>query len=335
MAISFTVSYTFAPSTTISSSQVNTNFSDNAGVWTGLEAKTKSFSNLVVDTAPTSSTDVAIKSYVDRLNGYRRPNLRFASITTVSVEQGLDGTSGDVPILFPDGTVRTETSTTRTTFNITRNAVLLTSGAQSGLRTSLSEATNTWYALYAAKVTDSSTLWCTVGDTTLPTQANYATLNSRYGTSGWVYLGLIRNGNNSGATGDICDFQQCGAYTTFNNSASGTQGTCMGITLANASSTSITYSYTAGTGTTDIPSNISHALYQCLTGGPTAGNSVTLTDSSATITYFSGLAARISGQVLVSASLGAKITAGSGVGMDLYLAGFLDGVLGTGSNTII
>lgn len=50
MAISFTVSYTFSPSTTISSSQVNTNFSDEANVWAGIEAKTKTFSNLGVDT---------------------------------------------------------------------------------------------------------------------------------------------------------------------------------------------------------------------------------------------------------------------------------------------
>lgn len=50
MAISYAVSFTFSPSTTISSSQVNTNFSDNANTWNGIEAKTKTFSNLGVDT---------------------------------------------------------------------------------------------------------------------------------------------------------------------------------------------------------------------------------------------------------------------------------------------
>lgn len=50
MAISYTISYTFSPSTTISSSQVNTNFSDNSSTWQGIEAKTKTFSNLGVDT---------------------------------------------------------------------------------------------------------------------------------------------------------------------------------------------------------------------------------------------------------------------------------------------
>lgn len=50
MAVSFTVSYTFSPGATISSSQVNTNFSDEANVWSGLEAKTTTLSNLGIDT---------------------------------------------------------------------------------------------------------------------------------------------------------------------------------------------------------------------------------------------------------------------------------------------
>lgn len=50
MAISYTISYTFSPSTTISSSNVNQNFSDNKNTWDGIEAKTKTFSNLGVDT---------------------------------------------------------------------------------------------------------------------------------------------------------------------------------------------------------------------------------------------------------------------------------------------
>lgn len=50
MAISYSITYTFSPSTTISSSQVNQNFTDNKGTWDGIEAKTKTFSNLGVDT---------------------------------------------------------------------------------------------------------------------------------------------------------------------------------------------------------------------------------------------------------------------------------------------
>lgn len=50
MSINYSISYTFSPATTISSSQVNQNFTDNSNTWNGLEAKTKTFSNLGVDT---------------------------------------------------------------------------------------------------------------------------------------------------------------------------------------------------------------------------------------------------------------------------------------------
>lgn len=65
MAINYTISYTFSPSTVISSSQVNQNFQDNANTWTGLEALTKSFSHLKVDNDPASALEVATKQYVD------------------------------------------------------------------------------------------------------------------------------------------------------------------------------------------------------------------------------------------------------------------------------
>lgn len=65
MAINYTISYTFSPSTVISSAQVNQNFQDNANTWTGLEALTKSFSHLKVDNDPASALEVATKQYVD------------------------------------------------------------------------------------------------------------------------------------------------------------------------------------------------------------------------------------------------------------------------------
>ena len=111
MALNFTVSYTFSPNTTISSSQVNTNFSDIAAVFQGLEAETKTLSKLKMDADPTIALEVATKQYVDHYSTWRRPVLQFGSTTTVAVESGLDGTSGDIPILFPDGSMRTETST--------------------------------------------------------------------------------------------------------------------------------------------------------------------------------------------------------------------------------
>lgn len=339
MALNFTVSYTFSPGTTISSAQVNTNTSDVANVFTGLEALTKSFANLKVDVDPATALEVATKQYVDHYAGYRRPVLQYGSATTVAVQSGLDGTSGDIPILFSDGSLRTETSTTRTTFNITRNAVLTTSGAQSGLTGATSEATNTWYALYAVKVTDSSSQWVTVGSTVLPLQANFTTLNTAYGANGWVYLGLVRNGDNNGATGDIMKFFQAGNRTIFANAPGG--GYATGLLLASATSTSsnLTYTYAAGTGTTQLPANIPIVTFTAHCGTtslgtatnksivPQTGNSNTL----ATITYHTSApsitkfeANPIDGVILV--------TSGGTDDLYIWLYSFVDGVLGVGSN---
>lgn len=76
MAISYTISYTFSPSTTISSSQVNQNFSDNSNTWNGLEAKTKTFSNLGVD------TELKSAGVVSCANGtVAAPSLTFTNST--------------------------------------------------------------------------------------------------------------------------------------------------------------------------------------------------------------------------------------------------------------
>ena len=335
MALNFTVSYTFSPSTTISSSQVNTNTSDVAAVFQGLEAETKSLAKLKVDIDPTLALEVATKQYVDHYSTWRRPVLKYASATTVSIESGLDGTSGNIPMLFPDGSVRTETSATRTTFDITRNAVLVTSGAQSGLTGATSEANNTWYALYAVKVTDSSTQWVTVGSTVIPTQGNYATLNTAYGTSGWVYLGLIRNGDGASAAADLISFKQAGNLTVFSNRVSGNGADLEGLRLAtSAGATSITYQRTNGTGATDIPVHIQIGIYA---GGCATGSTVTnFRERDQAVSWQVSIGtAQAAGRWTGLLDNGFQVSNGSSVGMDILLSGIVDGVLGVGSNPLL
>lgn len=338
MAINFTVSYTFAPNTTIASSQVNTNTSDVANVFNGLEALTKSFAKLKVDVDPTTALEVSTKQYVDHYSTWRRPNLNFGSVTTVSLESGLNGTSGSIPMLFPDGSVRTETSTTRTTFDITRNAVLTTSGAQSGLRATLSEANNTWYALYAVKVTDSTTQWCTVGDTTLPVQASYATLNTNFGTNGWVYLGLIRNGDNSGVAGDILNFCQSGSHTMFVNTLSTNAGSnALGVRLATtASGTSLNWTYDPGTGAAQVPSTIKLGYLMACTGNAATQREKTLTVNTLHLARMETPSGRWYSTAMAPLILGFECTSvTTAVGLDLVLTGFIDPVLGVGSNPLL
>lgn len=342
MAINYTISYTFAPNTTISSSQVNTNFSDNSNTWNGLEALTKSFAKLKIDVDPTTALEVSTKQYVDHYSTWRRPVLQYGSATTVAVESGLDGTAGNIPMQFPDGSLRTETSTTRTTFNITRNAVLVTSGAQSGLTGATTEAVNTWYALYAVKVTDSSTLWVTVGSTVLPLRANYATLNTAYGTSGWVYLGLIRNGDNSGTTGDILNFYQAGNFTMFANTiTSGNTNVGQVMTGFRVATTngaaSLGYTTTNGTTNTDIPNNITDVVWFTAAASVAAG--VLVHNQATTITYYVNNASNaISGrQHITHAAAGVSVSNGisGSIAYDIGVYGFFDGVLGIGSNPLL
>lgn len=341
MAINYTVSYTFTPNTIISSSEVNTNFSDNSNVWTGLEAKTKSLAALLVDATPTSATDVAIKSYVDKLNNYRRPVLQYSSATVVNLETGINGTSGQAQILFPDGTLRTDSTASRINFDITRNCAL-SGSAQSGLRATLSETTNTWYALYAVKVSDSTTNFVVVGDTVLPLQANYSTLNSNFGSNSWVYLGLIRNGDNSAATADILNFVQVGNTTYFLNVvASGATNSAIastGLQMATtAGATTLTYSTSSGTGATNVPANVSHALWNTLNAS-VAGNMI-VRNSGDTITYFINHANSASGtrQHMSPASAGVKLSNGpaSSIAYDIHLTGVVDSVLGVGANPLL
>jgi hypothetical protein len=208
-----------------------------------------------------SPTGTIVVDDLYRLFFYRRPALSFVSVTTVDVENNT-GTANETRIIFPDGTERSVTEDTASTnkyrrFIITAAAEFTSGTEDSGLRSGLAEATDTWYAIYAVKSTINTANFVLAGDTTLPSQANFATLNTRYGTNGWVYLGMIRNGDASAATGDILSFYQSGIKVGFANTCTGQAMNGLGLRLAtSAGATTLTYTYAAGTGTAQIPAHI-------------------------------------------------------------------------------
>lgn len=263
---------------------------------------------------------------VASLFGYRRPNLSYISVTTVDVENNT-GTSNQTTIVFPDGTVRSVTEDTSSTskyrrFLITETAEFLTGTENSGLYSGLSETTNTWYAMYAVKSQINTANFVLVGTTTLPTRANFATLNTNLGTNSWVYLGMIRNGDNSGATGDILSFVQAGHLTSFSNSALGTSAVNFpGTILVSANSGSAcTYTYAAGTGTAQIPNHLKQVSFSC---GGAAG------DQTIVGTVNAPMYARAVGYVLlpnVSAAESVSLSNNSQT-RDVSLAGFIDPLL--------
>lgn len=335
MALNFTVSYTFAPSTTISSTQVNTNTSDVAAVFQGLEAETKTLAKLKVDIDPTLALEVATKQYVDHYSTYRRPNLITSSTTVVSMETGIDGTSGEARILFSDGNLRTDSTSTRYACNLAQTAVL-SGSARSGLRTG-TVANNTWYAVYAVKVTDSSTNFVSVADTVLPLQANYATLNSNFGTNGWVYLGMIRNGDNASSPSGIVNFFQNGNFMQFRGGVIGNTSGFLGsgvLLATTAGATSLTYTNVFGTGAAQIPTHIN--IIQ-IAGAANAGSgSSTVDDAANSSPYMIGYGSgKYVARFFAPASDGFHVSNGSSVTMDIFLCGYIDPVLGVGSNPIL
>lgn len=193
--------------------------------------------------------------------GYSRPSLVYVSATTVDVATNT-GTANQTCVLFRDGDYRCPVENTASAskyrrFIITETAEFTSGTENSGLRSTYVEATNTWYSLYAVKSQIDSTNFVIVGDTITAVVSNISALNSAYGTDGWVYLGLVRNGDNSGATGNILAFNQSGRHTVFKNTCAGNAINFVGTRLATtASATSLVYTYAEGTGTTSIPPTI-------------------------------------------------------------------------------
>lgn len=270
------------------------------------------------------------------LNHYRRPNLIYNSATVVNIESGLDGTTNVVTLLFPDGQFRNDTSTTRTQCNLAQVANFTSGANQSGVRTG-TVAVNTWYAIYAVKGSNSNNAIVAVADTVLPLQTNVTTLNTNFGgPNTWVYIGLVRNGDNSGATTGILQFSMSGSITLFSNTATSANGTgTPGTLLATSAGTvSIAYTYSAGTGSVGIPNNIVQAFY---TGGAAAGGTAgsSLAAVSGNPKYFSTTESAINRTFLSSwmpAQQGVTLIGVASTAKDISIAGFTDGVLGVGSN---
>lgn len=274
---------------------------------------------------------------VSALWSYRRPVLQWSSGTQVNLETGNQGTAGSATILFPDGTFRSDSTASHINFVTTRNAAL-TGAAQSGLRAGLTAAANTWYALYAVKVQDNANDFVVVGDTLMPLQVNFATLNANFGTNGWVYLGVLPYGDNAGSTTAIPKFAMAGNKTVLHNSHSGNSGAGLrGVTLVTgAGVTTITWTYAAGTAVgTSIPAQLAIGD---VNGGLSTGTLYSLFDSASVTTLAklnlaNGLQALLTPNVLLSQ--GFAQSASGTVNQDLELCGWFDGALGVGSNPLL
>jgi hypothetical protein len=138
------------------------------------------------------------------LSSYRKPVLTYSGSSTIYVENNT-GTTNETLISFPkyligvtEALSGSEKYRKMSVLSTANGYVSTHTGAAiGGLRVGLTATANTWYPIYAVRVrygTNAGNKFILVGDNIFPTQGNYATLDSRYGSGEWVYLGVIRYG---------------------------------------------------------------------------------------------------------------------------------------------
>jgi len=287
---------------------------------------------------------------LDKLANYRRPTLVWQSVTEVDVEENTEN-ANETEILFRDNTLRTVAEDTSSThkyrrFIITATANYTSGTEDSGMRSGESEANNTWYAIYAVKSQIDSTKFVLVGTTTIPIRANWTTLDGYFGVNGWVYLGMIRNGDNSNAGGDILIFEMSGNKTNFNNQVdiqATTGAKSVGIRIASDSTgglATLAWAYASGTGAAQVPANIT-IMDVLAIGGARSAAVYRLCPNN---TPSKMLASWQGGAVSTGVSVSCPITSGLSIDewagstankADICLPGFIDNALGVGPNPAI
>jgi hypothetical protein len=204
------------------------------------------------------------------ISRYKKPVIEYASTTRINIQSNT-GTSSETLLALP-GRMLAVTESTGTSAKF-RSAVITntangylsshTGNARGGKRDGLSLTSDTWYPVYAVRVrygNDAGNNFIMVFDDNMPTQGNEATLNLRYGTNEWVYLGLVRYGY--GATTpstEIIPFKYsskgwCSLYGS-DLGANVVGGLVLFSSALNGDNTPA-YTLTDGDGDTDIPLDV-------------------------------------------------------------------------------
>ena len=279
-------------------------------------------------------------TYVQQLGAYRRPVLQYVAANTVDVENNT-GTQHQTCIFFPNErrcvTENTGSTTQYRRFDASAACNFVTGTEESGL-SGATEAGNTWYALYGVKSQISASNFVVCGSTRTPTQANVSSLNTMYGTEGWTYLGMVRNGaDGTGSTTAILNFTMAGNRIDLlepNNGGSVGLAT-PGIRFADsAGAASLTYTFAAGTGNLEVPSHLSlirwsaelNAVASTHVVDNGAGTNLYITQTSNSNTQLF--------MTWIPTGVNVRLRAGNGtsIALNLILSGWIDGALGVGFN---
>lgn len=264
------------------------------------------------------------------LNSYRRPNLQYVGTSSATIETGCNGVIGQAAILFPDGSYRTDSTSSHIICDSTRTAVLTGGGVQSGLDV-MTFSSNTFYTAYAVKSQANSTDFVCIMSTLNATTTNYALINTRLGTQSWVNLGVLRIGDQGLTPAAILQFVQAGNETYFYNSTQGANfapGTGM-LLATSPAATSIAYNTSYGVIGAKIPENfvlvewyVGHATYRRVNDN-TFSNALETTNANFNGIYHIKYPPKAGGITVVG---------NTATTTDIFLSGWVDATLGVGSN---
>lgn len=299
--------------------------------------------SLQVQSVDTSGDPIAYMEWaspVSDISNYQRPLLVWVSTGRIDLSTNTS-TANTTSINFRDGEFRSVTedlasSQLYRSFKTGQTANWTSGTVQGGLHIGTGTA-NTWYALYAVKVTSAaiSTNFVVVGSTSEPVHENFSTLNTAFGTNGWRYLGMIRIGDNNVVPAGILAFEQASdGFTRFTNSVAGnTSFNMQGIlSTTTVSGSSITYTVTRGMTAFALPRIVDRTFYMAGRATGATGIRLVASDGSRRFVDIQSVTGAQLQTAETASSDGIAIiwtTAASG---DVTLAGFHDLVIGGGQS---
>lgn len=272
-------------------------------------------------------------TFVNSLPLYRRPNLVFIGVATVDIEANT-GTSNETCITFIDEQ-RCVTENTGSTSQYRRLIVTetasMTGTHNSGLLSGETLTANSWLAVYAVKTSDNSSKYVLVCSTNAPLQANYSTLNTKLGAGSWTYMGVLRYGDDAGATTSIMRFNQVGPQFRFTSVVTSNFTKQIGIVLTGTTGiVSSTYTFSGGM----VGTNVIPTYFKLVTWGIYRASDSTfqnIQDASGTLFYSVYVAVTGSAHVMfienADVSLGIAQAGGSSITREETLVGWIDPIL--------
>lgn len=274
--------------------------------------------------ALTAASTLLGNSLLSKFLSYRRPVLVYTTTSTLTAENNTSN-ANETGILFPDNDYRVDSTSSHRVLTVTRAAIFNGANQSGGLVGT--PANNTWFAVYAVKCQNNTTDFVLVHTTVLPLQGNWATLNSNFGLNGWIYLGVVPYGTNDSGSGNIIlGFVMVGNKVMLQEPCDAGKGR----TLANVgSATSLAWTPSFGTSSTQIPGNINNMIITILAGG-TAGTLYCRDGSGFFIKQICAVETivRFQGEIL----FGMLVETATAAQLILGMSGYHDQTLGIGAN---